>query len=352
MGNLKPAYRIDRDYYYNYDQGPFFEGEFVESLPKSPVEIFGGIIDYPIGVPAGLLLNGRWVELYAKLGFCLLVYKTVRSRPHPCHPFPNCLFVKADMFDPERIPEVITVSDSPYPDEKRVTITNSFGMPSASPEEWQEDMERTKARLPEGAMLVGSGVGTYEGTSWELVRDFVRVASMLREVGVAAIELNFSCPNVGKGEGAIYRDPEFSAEILAAVRKAVRDVPLVVKIGLLLGRELEEFVSKCAFFLEGISGLNSIQMRVVDEFGRPALGEGRERSGVCGWALGRCSEVFVRQLAELRERLKADFSILACGGVVDRESFLRLKEAGADVVMSCTGAMFNPYLAKEVRSLG
>ncbi|MEK9161093.1 MAG: diguanylate cyclase, partial [Patescibacteria group bacterium] len=37
------------------------------------------------------------------------------------------------------------------------------------------------------------------------------------------------------------------------------------------------------------------------------------------------------------------------GGVTRPEDYKEYRDAGADVVMSATGAMWNPYLAKEIK---
>ncbi len=348
--DIKPTYDITKDYYYNFEHGPFYSGDYPTNLKVESVHLFGKKVDFPLGVPAGLLLNGRWVETYGKLGFPVLVYKTVRSCKYPCHPYPNCLYVKTAMIDPDDPPEYILAPKGYVPESYRlVTITNSFGMPSMDPEWWQEDIASLKRRLPEGCFLIGSGVGTHTGSTEEIAEDFVRVAEMLAEVGVDAVELNFSCPNVKDHEGSIYMDPELSAYILAKVKKAVPYVPLLVKIGLLIGDKLREFVRACAPYVEGVAGINSFQARVVDEMGKPALGEDREKSGVCGWALRRCALRFTAELRKIRDEIKADFLIFSCGGVTDRESYKEFINAGAHVVMSCTGAMFNPLLAREIR---
>ena len=350
MEKLKSTYDISKDYLFNVENGPFFEGPFPEKLKEEPLKLFDVEVAFPLGVPAGLLLNGRWVLCYARLGYPVVVYKTVRSKKHPCHPWPNCLFVKTSMIDPYNPPDTILAPSNYTPeDPKKITITNSFGMPSMDPRWWQEDIDRLKSELPKGTLLIGSCVGTYTGTSWELKRDFARCAAMLKEAGVQAVELNLSCPNVGNGEGSIYTDPDLSREILQEVRREVKGIPLLVKIGLLLGKKLEEFVKACVFYVEGIAGVNSLQARVVREDGSPALGKDREKSGVCGWALRRCALEFTRQLSQLKKELKAEFLIFTSGGVTDRESFFMIREAGADVVMTCTAAMFNPLLAREIR---
>ncbi len=346
------TYDIFTSYYDNFERGPKFKGSFpyLENLKREEFDFLGLKIDFPLGIPAGLLLNSKWVKFYADMGFPLLVYKTVRTLEYPSHPYPNCLFVKTEMLDPFKLPEVLFAPSGYEPPSLRVvTITNSFGMPSMKPEWWQEDMEKAKSSLPEGYALIGSGVGTYEGERGKLVRDFVDVAVMLKEVGVAAIILNFSCPNVEGSEGLIYTDYDLSGEIVSKVKKAVPDVPLFVKVGFLYGKELKLFIKAVAAYVDGVAGINSIQAKVIKEDGTPALGADREKSGVCGWAIRECAKLFTRELYRIREELKADFLIMSCGGVTDKASFLELKNCGADIVLSCTGAMFNPLLASEIR---
>jgi dihydroorotate dehydrogenase len=59
----------------------------------------------------------------------------------------------------------------------------------------------------------------------------------------------------------------------------------------------------------------------------------------------------VQRLAEVRKKINADFVIVGCGGVTVPSDYKEYREAGADAVMSATGAMWNPYLAKEIKSL-
>ena len=64
----------------------------------------------------------------------------------------------------------------------------------------------------------------------ESVADYVEVARRLDGVpGVAGIELNISCPNVGKGGIQFAIDAEAAGAVTAAVRRAT-DLPLLVKL--------------------------------------------------------------------------------------------------------------------------
>jgi dihydroorotate dehydrogenase (NAD+) catalytic subunit len=62
------------------------------------------------------------------------------------------------------------------------------------------------------------------------VEDFVWVAAELEQAGgMAALELNLSCPNVRSGGIAFGQDPGQAGGVVAAVRRAVR-MPLIVKL--------------------------------------------------------------------------------------------------------------------------
>ena len=64
----------------------------------------------------------------------------------------------------------------------------------------------------------------------ESVEDYVAVARKLDGVpGVAGIELNISCPNVGRGGLQFALDAEAAGQVTAAVRAAT-DLPLMVKL--------------------------------------------------------------------------------------------------------------------------
>ena len=57
----------------------------------------------------------------------------------------------------------------------------------------------------------------------------------------------------------------------------------------------------------------------------------------------------VRRLKSLREELGLSFAIDGVGGVTQPEDFFEYRDAGADVVMSATGAMWNAGLARQIK---
>src|SRR5207244_4375077 len=109
----------------------------------------------------------------------------------------------------------------------------SFGMPSKSPDVWRPDLERTKAKLPAGKVLVVSVVGTIQ-PGWtldDLADDYARCARWAIEAGADGVETNFSCPNVSTCDGQLYQDHASARLVAGRVREAVGGAPLLIKIG-------------------------------------------------------------------------------------------------------------------------
>jgi dihydroorotate dehydrogenase len=161
------------------------------------------------------------------------------------------------------------------------------------------------------------------------------------------VELNFSCPNSPAGEGEIFTDAKNSAEISKAVKKSVKK-PVFIKVGCFLDVEVMNNVIKAnAPFVDGVVGINTIKRRVLKrDMVTPALpGPGREKSGVCGWAIKECGLAQAKTLVSLREKEKYDFCIIGVGGIMTPTDIQDYLNVGVDAVQSCTGAMFYPKLA-------
>lgn len=78
-----PTYDIGRSYEANYLEGPFLKEMPPARQIREKVKFLGFDVNSPLGIPAGPLLNSRWIIAYAELGFDLLVYKTVRTTEPP-----------------------------------------------------------------------------------------------------------------------------------------------------------------------------------------------------------------------------------------------------------------------------
>lgn len=347
--SMLATYDIDKSYDENYEHGPVFDGIIPKRKPGKPVSIFGFEVNSRLGVPAGPLLNAKYIKLYAELGFDLPVYKTVRTVARKVHPAPNCIFVDTKgQLTADKIGTGLTALEAIPAAVSEITITNSFGIPSAEPQEWQADIALANSFMKKGQVMIVSCVGT-PTVGQDIADDYVRCAVMAKDAGAKIIELNYSCPNVCSKEGVIYQDAELSAEISKRVKRAIGTTPLMIKVGFFKNTEqLAATITANAPFVDGIAAINTISMNVYDTDGNQALpGEGRLKSGLCGAGIRNLSLDTVGRIATIRADNKFDFLLCGVGGITRPEDFEAYFALGADIAMSATGAMWNPLLAME-----
>ena len=344
----------EKSYEENFAQGPF--GAFADQTAfheagEPQHSILGQPIYLPFGIPAGPLLNGKYVKAALNKGFDIPVYKTVRTRKYASAPWPNVLAVQAAQkeltFD---VAEQGLVANHHFAEP--LAITNSFGVPSFDPDFWQPDMADAKRYAKRGQCGVGSLQGTTNrnGDIDAYIRDFVLAAKLVKETGVKVLEANLSCPNEGTAHLLCY-DVKRAKMIIAAIKNEIGDTPLIIKIGYFGDiNQLELLVSEAGSMVQGISAINTIPAKVVNEQGKQALpGPGRERCGVCGYPIKWAGLDMVRKLSTLRQQLGLSFTIVGVGGVTRPEDYQAYMAAGATLVMSATGAMWNPYLAQDIK---
>ncbi|WP_062526167.1 hypothetical protein [Demequina rhizosphaerae] len=346
-----------RSYEDNYAHGPF--GPLASDAgdvpgPPADASFLGHRVVRPFGIPAGPLVNAAFAAAAFRHGFDVNVYKTVRTRAWPSHPFPNALAVHVDGDLAAGRPEPL-LADADLDD--ATSISNSFGVPSRDPDAWQPDMAAAVAAAGPGQLLVGSFQGTHPpaGTGDReaaYVADHVAAARLVAETGAPVLEMNLSCPNEGTGALLCFDAPQV-ARIAGAVKDAVGDVPLLLKLAY-FGDDasLARLVDATAGIVDGYAAVNTLPARLVDREGRPALpGEGRETAGVCGDAIRWAGLEMTARLARLRERDGRGFAIVGVGGVLTATHYRAYRAAGADAVMSATGAMIDAGLGAAVRAV-
>ena len=361
---LAPFYDPEKSYEENFKDGPFgvFARQTEQSFGRADEEIWnvqhsvlnkdflGFKVNSPFGIPAGPLINRNFVKAALDKGFDICVYKTVRSGKYPCHPWPNVLSVKVngDLTLEKASGKLVANRNYGQP----LSITNSFGVPSFEPEFWQKDLANAVKNTRAGQIVVGSFQGTKkEGQNIDdFINDFRITAKMLKDTGVKVIEVNFSCPNEGSANLLCY-DTERSVKIAQVIKEVIKEIPLVIKIAYYKDNEiLKNFVQEVGKIVQGISAINTIAAEIVDENGKQALpGEGRLRSGVCGHAIKWAGLDMIKKLKKLRDEFGYSFKIIGVGGVMNPDDFFEYRKAGADAVMSATGAMWNPYLARDIK---
>ncbi len=349
-----PFYDPLRTYEENYIDGPFngfVDGEALESAGEPRFEFLGIKIHYPFGIPAGPLLNSTYVTAAFKKGFDVPVYKTVRSGEFPCHPFPNVLSVKIDGdLTLEKAKKPLR-AEQDYAEP--LSITNSFGVPSRPSEIWQSDAKKAVESAGPGQAMVMSFMGTVRDgqTPEEFAADFAHTAQLCLVTGAKIYEINLSCPNIGN-EGLVCYNLDMTERVCAAVREKLHDKPLILKVGYYSDdAEIEQLAIIAQKYAHAISSINTIAAPIVDKDGTQALPGSalRLKSGVCGASIKWAGLEMTQRLVSARKKIKGNFAVVGVGGVTTPVDFKEYRDAGADMVMSATGAMWNPYLAKEIR---
>jgi dihydroorotate dehydrogenase len=347
-----PFYDPERSYEDNFHNGPFnaFADATSYQLPGEPQYLFFGYPVYlPFGIPAGPLVNGKFVKASLQKGFDLSMYKTVRTRKYGCHPLPNVVPVQVEGdLTLEKADQGLTRAvDYKEP----IAITNSFGVPSFDPDFWQPDLADCVKREGTGQVVIGS----FQGTDWgdgvnAFIEDHVLAARLMKETGVKVTELNLSCPNEGT-RNLLCFDKERVLTIVTRIKEEIGNLPLLIKLAYFEDETfLREFVAEIGKVVDGFSTINTIQAAVYNPDGSQALpGEGRLRSGICGAPIKWAGLDMVKRLHALRNQLGYTYQIVGVGGVTKPEDYIEYMEAGADAVMSATGAMWNPFLAQQIK---
>jgi len=347
-----PFFDPNKTYYENWEEGPFngfADGVVIPPPKEARFNLFGHHINYPLGIPAGPLVNGKFVNAALDKGFDIPVHKTVRSKAHPCNEWVNVL--AAD------IPGDLTLDMAQKPIVVRneykepLSITNSFGNPSYEPQVWMEDLMKSVEHAKHGQLVMCSFEGTRrEGmTSEDYVNDWADGMMMLVQAGVKVVEANFSCPNEGAAQLLCFDVPKVRV-VAEAIKDKIGDTPLVIKIAYFSEDALRELVRETGNVVDGYSAINTIPAPVVNLDGSQALpGAHRAKSGICGHAIKWAGLEMTRRLKELQDEYSMDYTIIGCGGVMTPSDFKEYRDAGADVVMTATGAMWNPYLAQEIK---
>lgn len=350
-----PLYNPTKSYEDNYKNGPF--GVFADDKKfkrknEPKYNFLEQKINLPFGIPAGPLLNSNFVKSAFEKGFDIAVYKTVRANTFPCHAFPNVLALKNNgNITLSKLEKPLTIS-STY--KKPLSITNSFGVPSKNPIIWQEDVKKAIKYAGKGQVMILSFMGTVkpDQTQKEFIDDFTLSAKLSMETGAKILEANLSCPNIGN-EGLVCYNLDITKKILKKIRNIIGNTQFVIKVGYYKNnKELEKLANVANEYVNDISGINTLQATIVNNKGKQALpGPNRLKSGVCGSGIKWAGIDFVKKLNTIRKKNNYKFSITGVGGVMTPKDYIEYRDAGADAVMSATGAMWNPYLAQEIKKL-
>ena len=179
------------------------------------------------------------------------------------------------------------------------------------------------------------------------VDEYAQLAGRLNTVpGIAALEINISCPNVKKGGVAFGTNPEMAAAATEAVRRST-DLPVIVKLSpnvtdvTVIAKAVEEAGA------DGLSLINTLLGMAIDvTTRRPRLAN--IVGGLSGPAIKPVALRMVWQVARA-----VSIPVIAIGGIGTTEDALEFLIAGATAVQVGTANFYEPTATEEIiRGLG
>jgi dihydroorotate dehydrogenase (NAD+) catalytic subunit len=211
--------------------------------------------------------------------------------------------------------------------ETQAGMLNSIGLQNIGVEAF------VRQKLPRLARLRTAVVANVFGYATE---DYVEVVRVLEGAeGLAAYELNASCPNTRHGGIYFSSDPALLAEVVTAVKRIARR-PLIVKLSPNVGAIEPLARAAEASGADAISLVNTFVSLAIDARARrPRLGAGF--GGLSGPAIKPIALRLVYQAAQA-----VKIPVIGLGGIATGEDAAEFLVAGASAVEVGTATFWDP----------
>ena len=172
--------------------------------------------------------------------------------------------------------------------------------------------------------------------------DYARLAERVEPyAGIAAVELNVSCPNVRRGGMEFGHDPQVLERLVVSVRAATRK-PIVVKLSPNAGSPVEVADAARSGGADVLSAINTVLGMAIDPWTRrPRLASGR--GGLSGPAIRPIAVRIVHDVAR-----KVALPVIGVGGVETVDDVLEFLLAGASAVQVGTALFRDPRTAERL----
>ena len=188
-------------------------------------------------------------------------------------------------------------------------------------------------------------VPIFANISGNTLEEYEFMAKTLTVEGVAALEVNISCPNVKCGGMAFGVQADSAAAVCKAV-KSHTDLPVIMKLSPNVTDIVEIARAVEAAGADGVSMINTLLGMSVDLRTRKPL-LGNIYGGLSGPAVKPVALRLTHQVAQA-----IDIPIMGGGGIMTGEDALEFMLVGADIVSVGTATMVDPraigIIAKEM----
>ena len=180
--------------------------------------------------------------------------------------------------------------------------------------------------------------------SGSTVEEYYEVTRRFDDSAIDAIEINISCPNVKQGGVAFGNDPQMSARVVEACRKATGK-PLITK----LSPNQTDIAGNARLCIEAGSDafavINTMMGMAIDiDERQPVIGN--NQGGLSGPAIKPIALLKVHQVYQVCRSHR--IPIIGQGGVTSAEDAIEFLIAGASAVGIGTALFYDPLICKKI----
>ncbi|WBU62041.1 dihydroorotate dehydrogenase [Paracoccus albus] len=207
-------------------------------------------------------------------------------------------------------------------------MLNSIGIPSKGVDYFVDHVIPIY-RQWDAPLVVSISAGTAD--------DFARLCARVSQPGVAAIEVNISCPNIEEDGKAFAMRPETTIRAMEALR-AASDLPLWAKLSPNTGQTVEVAQAAEAAGADALVVANTLLAMAIDVDSRkPRLGN------LMGGLSGPSLKPITLRMAYQAAR-SVSIPVIGCGGISTLQDVLEYLIAGAAAVQVGTASFREPAI--------
>ena len=180
--------------------------------------------------------------------------------------------------------------------------------------------------------------------SGSTVEEYEEVTRIFDDSSIDAMEINISCPNVKEGGVAFGNDPDMSARVVEACRKATNK-PLITKLSP-NQTDIAENARRCIEAgTDGFAVINTLMGMAIDiDSRRPIIGN--NQGGLSGPAIKPIALLKVHQVYQVAKQ--HNIPIIGQGGVTTVEDAIEFIIAGATTVGIGTALFYEPLICPKL----
>lgn len=182
--------------------------------------------------------------------------------------------------------------------------------------------------------------------SGSTVDEYSEVTRIFDDSDIDAMEINISCPNVREGGVVFGNDPDMSARVVAACRRAT-DKPIITKLSP-NQTDIAENARRCIEAgSDALAVVNTFMGMAIDsETRRPIIGA--NHAGLSGPAIKPMALLKVHQVSQVAK--PHAIPIIGQGGIADAKDALEFMIAGASAVGIGTALFYDPLVCTSINA--